>query len=90
MLASTTPSASFSISSFGDLRGVLGRAVRPVREDSRMPNGAIRAMKESIRAGLADLDKLMSARDQHRCLSHRAYSSTIQLLVLISSTFPPN
>ena len=55
MLASTTSSASFSSSSFGDCSGVLGSAVNPVRDDSRIPNGAISAMNESMRAGFADL-----------------------------------
>ena len=55
MLASTMSSASFSISSSGALRGVRGSAVRPVLEDSKIPNGAINAMNESIRAGLAEL-----------------------------------
>ena len=55
MLASTTSSASFSSSSPGLCNGVRGKAVRPVRDDSRMPKGAMRAMKESMRAGFADL-----------------------------------
>ena len=55
VLASTTSSASFSISSFGAFNGVRGIAVRPVLDDSNIPNGAINAMKESIRAGLAEL-----------------------------------
>ena len=64
MLASTTPSASFSISSLGMRRGVLGRAVSPVRDDSKIPNGAIKAMKESIRAGFADLDEPYQLKTQ--------------------------
>lgn len=55
MLASTTSAASFSTSSVGSLRGVRGRAIKPVRVDSRIPNGAISLRKESIRDGLADL-----------------------------------
>ena len=58
VLASTMSSASFSSSSFGAVIGVRGSAVSPVLDDSRMPNGAINDMKESIRAGLADLESV--------------------------------
>lgn len=55
MLASTRSPASFSSSSLGPYKGDLGRAINPVRVDSRIPKGAISFMKESIRVGLADL-----------------------------------
>lgn len=55
MLASTKSPASFSSSSLGPYRGDLGNAINPVRVDSRIPNGAISFMKESIRVGFADL-----------------------------------
>lgn len=55
MLASTTSAASFSISSLGSKRGDRGRAIRPVRVDSRTPKGPMSFMKESIREGLAEL-----------------------------------
>lgn len=72
MLASTTSAASFSSSSLGsEERGERGRAMRPVRVDSRIPKGLISFRKESIREGLAE-------------------TSTMQLLVLMSRTLPPN
>ncbi len=60
MLASTSSSASRSNSSFGPYSRDRGRAISPVRVDSRIPNGAMSFMKESILDGLADL----CARDQ--------------------------
>lgn len=57
MLASTTSAASFSMSSLASKRGDLGRAMRPVRVDSRIPKGEMSFMKESIRLGLAELSK---------------------------------
>jgi hypothetical protein len=49
-------SASFTISSsLGPYRGERGRAMRPVRADSRIPKGAMSFMKESIRVGFAEL-----------------------------------
>lgn len=83
--------------------------MRPVRADSRMPNGAMSFMKESILVGFADLyfrSKLISSvfpsialtRYMETCTSNcgkgreyrSTYTSTIQLFVLISRTFPPN
>jgi len=55
VLASTTSSALRSISSFGLYSGDLGKAIRPVLVDSRIPKGAISFMKESILLGFADL-----------------------------------
>lgn len=55
MLASTTSLASFSASSFGPESGDRGRAMRPVRVDSRIPKGEISLRNESIRLGLAEL-----------------------------------
>lgn len=57
-LASTSSSASFRISSLAPYNGDLGRAMRPVRPDSRIPNGDISFMKASIRVGLADLSTM--------------------------------
>jgi hypothetical protein len=39
----------------GDSSGLLGNAINPVRALSRIPNGAMSFMKESILDGLADL-----------------------------------
>ena len=57
MLASTISSASFTklSCSLGPYSGDRGRAIRPVRADSRIPNGAINFMNESILVGLAEL-----------------------------------
>lgn len=55
MLASTTSAASFSISSLCSPKGERGRAIRPVRVDSRIPKGPISFRKESILEGLAEL-----------------------------------
>jgi hypothetical protein len=56
VLASTMSSASLSISwSLGPYRGERGKAIRPVRADSRIPKGAISFMKESILVGFAEL-----------------------------------
>lgn len=57
MLASTTSEASFSTSSLGSTRGERGRAIKPVRVDSRIPKGPTNFMNESIRDGLAELQK---------------------------------
>ena len=54
-LASTISSASFVSSSLGPKRGDRGSAMRPVLADSKMPNGAISFMKESILVGFAEL-----------------------------------
>lgn len=59
-LVSTTSSASFTCSSFGPYRGERGKAIRPVRADSRIPNGAMSFMKESILVGLAELQRRIS------------------------------
>jgi hypothetical protein len=48
-------SASFCISSLGEYKGDRGNAIRPVRVDSKIPNGAMSFMKESILDGFADL-----------------------------------
>jgi hypothetical protein len=56
VLASTISSASLtSFSSSAPKSGERGRAIRPVRADSRMPNGATSFMKESMREGFAEL-----------------------------------
>lgn len=56
MLASTMSSASFGMSSsLGPRSGERGSAMSPVRADSRIPNGPISFMNESIRVGLAEL-----------------------------------
>ncbi len=54
-LASTKSPASRSISSLAAWRGDRGRAMRPVRADSRMPKGAMSFRKASILMGFADL-----------------------------------
>lgn len=57
-LASTRSPASFSISSaVASWSGDRGRAISPVRADSRIPNGEISFMKESILVGFAELGK---------------------------------
>lgn len=89
MLASTISSASFSISSFGIVIGVRGKAVRPVRDDSNIPNGAINVMNESIRAGFAELG-IRVRSETGLGVFGPAYTSTIQLFVLISRILPPN
>lgn len=89
MLASTTSAASFSSSSLGSPSGERGRAINPVRVDSRIPKGPISLRKESIRDGLAELE-IVSISALYKCVGREAYTSTMQLLVLISSTFPPN
>lgn len=60
MLASTTSSASFTPSSAGPERGDRGRAIRPVRADSRIPKGATSLRYESIREGFAELYQAVS------------------------------
>lgn len=55
MLASTMSSASFAASSIGPERGDRGKAIKPVRADSRIPKGATSLRYESIREGLAEL-----------------------------------
>lgn len=55
MLASTISSASLMSSCSASSSGERGRAMRPVRVDSRIPKGAMSFMKESIRLGLAEL-----------------------------------
>lgn len=91
MLASTTSAASFSRSSSCSDRGERGSAIKPVRVDSRIPKGPMSFMKESIRDGLAELE----AEGQSSILytkpsRSKTYSSTMQLLLLISRTLPPN
>jgi len=56
-LASTTSSASLIMlpSSFGPKSGDRGRAINPVRADSKMPKGETSFMNESILVGFADL-----------------------------------
>jgi hypothetical protein len=56
-LASTISSASITLlsCSFGPQSGDLGSAISPVRADSKMPNGAMSFMKESILVGFAEL-----------------------------------
>lgn len=87
MLWSTKSSASRCRSSFGPYKGDRGNAIRPVLVDSRIPKGAMSFIKESILDGFADL-----SQDQHISVSAFliTYNSTMQLLVLMSSTFPPN
>lgn len=74
MLASTTSAASFSISSLGSKRGDRGRAIRPVRVDSRTPKGPISFMKESIREGLAELYHIIRIKRCREivCMTHGA------------------
>jgi hypothetical protein len=43
------------MSSFGSDSGERGRAINPVRVDSRIPKGVINLRNESMRDGLADL-----------------------------------
>ncbi len=88
VLASTTSPASFSSSSAPPSKGDRGKAIRPVRADSKMPKGDMSFMKASIRGGFAELHPMLAAiRAKRRGGSH---ISTMQLLVLISNTFPPN
>lgn len=90
MLASTTSSASRCKSSFGPYNGDLGSAMSPVLVDSRIPKGAINFINESILLGLADLTQVLASRRVHVGVPIGTYTSTIQLLVLISRTLPPN
>lgn len=67
----------------------------PVRADSNIPKGAINLRNEFIRVGFAELSQFVSCnKGTHLRDANfdglRSYISTIQLLVLISSTFPPN
>lgn len=55
MLASTSSPASLSVSSLGPYSGERGRAIRPVRVDSKIPKGLISFMNESILLGFAEL-----------------------------------
>lgn len=64
-------------------------AINPVRADSRIPNGPISLRKESIRFGFADLGK-ESVNDTYRMPGDPPHISTMQLLLLMSSTLPPN
>ncbi len=90
MLASTISSASLIIScSLGPRSGERGKAIRPVRADSRIPKGAMSFMNESTREGFAELDDML-VWSQRRGRRGKAYTSTIQLFVLMSKIFPPN
>ena len=51
------------LSSFGPKSGDRGRAINPVRADSKIPNGETSFMKESIRVGFADLKTVNSVLD---------------------------
>lgn len=76
--------------------------MRPVRVDSRMPKSEMSFRKESIRDGFADLDGggkerglnelgvYMYGKGEEGGKEGRAYISTMQLLVLMSRTLPPN
>lgn len=76
--------------------------MRPVRVDSRMPKSEMSFRKESMRDGFADLDcGGGEANGELDCLcicekatggggEEEAYISTMQLLVLMSRTLPPN
>lgn len=91
VLASTRSPASRSRSSCGPYSGERGRAIRPVLVDSRMPNGVMSFIKESIRVGFAELyHTLLLTLLREMMVGRKAYTSTIQLFVLMSSTFPPN
>lgn len=91
MLASTMSSASLTASSAVPESGERGRAISPVRADSRMPNGAMSLRNESIRLGFAELyNSISTIITLNQSRGHITYTSTIQLLLLISSTLPPN
>lgn len=60
MLASTISLASFSSCSMVSSKGDLGRAMRPVRVDSRIPKGAMSLRNESIRDCLAELQGMLA------------------------------
>lgn len=65
--------------------------MRPVRVDSRMPKGEISFMNESMRVGFAELGGVSNNTSLAMFWEWGStYSSTIQLLVLISNTLPPN
>lgn len=98
-LTSTRSEASFSVSSLAAWSGERGSAMRPVRVDSRMPKSEISLRKESIRDGFADLDGGCEENDElnvyiqnggKREEVEKTYISTMQLLVLMSKTLPPN
>jgi len=89
-LASTKSSASFSVSSLVACSGDRGKAIRPVRADSRIPKGDMSLMNASIREGLAELGVKISVLDGGRSIGYQTYTSTMQLFVLISNTLPPN
>lgn len=59
-LTSTRSAASFSTSSLMLWSGERGRAMRPVRVDSRMPKSEMSLRKESTRVGFAELDFVVS------------------------------
>jgi hypothetical protein len=61
--------------------------MRPVLVDSRIPKGAMSFIKESILVGFADLGIVSVDSDW---VIGFTYTSTMQLFVLISNTFPPN
>ena len=61
VLASTTSPASFSSSSAPPSRGDRGKAIRPVRADSKMPKGDMSFRKASIRGGFAELHPMLAA-----------------------------
>lgn len=69
-------------------------AIKPVRADSRIPKGEMSFRKESIRDGFADLgcvsQYLVASKFWESPRRFISYISTMQLLLLISSTFPPN
>ena len=61
---STTSSASFiCASALGFSKGDRGSAMRPVRADSKIPNGAISFRNESILEGFAELAKVSKEQD---------------------------
>lgn len=63
----------------------------PVRVDSRMPKGETSFMNESMRVGFAELGGVSNITSPAVFWGEGGtYSSTIQLLVLISNTLPPN
>lgn len=67
MLASTISSGSLTWSlSLGPKSGERGRAMSPVRPDSRTPKGEMSFMKESIRDGFAELRVVSVPHETHK------------------------
>lgn len=88
MLASTKSPASRSRSSLGPYSGDLGSAIKPVLVDSRIPTGCNELHERVDSCRFCGTSCVISTAER-RGMS-KTYTSTMQLFVLISNTFPPN